>query len=105
MGIGPVPASRKALERAGLALDAMDVIEINEAFAAQVLACLKAMDIAHDDSRLSPNGGAIAIAHPPGASGARLALTAARPFKRPGGRYAPLPLRTDERPFGKGCFI
>src|SRR3546814_17531418 len=87
MGIGPVPASRKALERAGLALDDMDVIEINEAFAAQALACLKAMDIAHDDSRINQNGGAIAIGHPLGASGARLALTAARPLKRTGGRY------------------
>src|SRR3546814_14283906 len=80
--------SRKALERAGLALDDMDVIEINEAFAAQALACLKAMDIAHDDSRINPNGGAIAIGHPLGASGARLALTAARQLKRTGGRYA-----------------
>src|SRR3546814_19201057 len=66
----------------------MDMIEINEAFAAQALACLKAMDIAHDDSRINPNGGAIAISHPLGASGARLALKAARQLKRTGGRYA-----------------
>src|SRR3546814_7211022 len=76
MGIGPVPASRKALERAGLALDDMDVIEINEAFVAQVLACLKAIDIAHDDSRLNPNGIAIQIVQHLGASGARQIETA-----------------------------
>ena len=88
MGLGPVPASRKALERAGLTLDDMDVIEINEAFAAQVLGCLKQLDLAADDSRVNPNGGAIAIGHPLGASGARLALTAARQLARSNGRYA-----------------
>lgn len=88
MGIGPVAASQKALARAGLILKDMDVIEINEAFAAQVLACLKGLGIAFDDKRVNPNGGAIAVGHPLGASGARLALTAARQLQRGGGRYA-----------------
>lgn len=88
MGIGPVAASNKALARVGLTLKDMDVIEINEAFAAQVLACLKGLDVAFDDSRVNPNGGAIAVGHPLGASGARLALTAARQLQRSGGRYA-----------------
>jgi acetyl-CoA C-acetyltransferase len=87
-GIGPVPATRKALERARLTLDQIDVIEINEAFASQVLACLKGLGLAEDDSRVNPNGGAIAIGHPLGASGARLALTAARELIRRRGRYA-----------------
>ena len=88
MGLGPVPASRKALARAGLTLADVDVIEINEAFAAQVLGCLKALEIAPDDSRVNPNGGAIAVGHPLGASGARLALTAVRHLQRSGGRHA-----------------
>ena len=88
MGIGPVAASKKALARAGLSVKDMDVIEINEAFAAQVLACLKGLGVAADDSRVNPNGGAIAVGHPLGASGARLALTAARQLQRTGGRYA-----------------
>jgi len=88
MGIGPVAASKKALARAGLTVKDMDIIEINEAFAAQVLSCLKGLDIALDDSRVNPNGGAIAVGHPLGASGARLALTAARQLQRSGGRYA-----------------
>ena len=88
MGLGPVPASRKALDRAGLTLADMDVIEINEAFAAQVLGCLRQLDLAADDSRINPNGGAIAIGHPLGSSGARLALTAARQLRRANGRYA-----------------
>jgi acetyl-CoA C-acetyltransferase len=88
MGFGPVPASNKALERAGLTLEDMDVIEINEAFAAQVLACLKGFGLPLDDKRVNPNGGAIAVGHPLGASGARLALTAARQLQRTGGRYA-----------------
>jgi acetyl-CoA C-acetyltransferase len=88
MGIGPVAASKKALARAGLTIKDMDVIEINEAFAAQVLACLKGLDVAFDDNRVNPNGGAIAVGHPLGASGARLALTAARQLQRTGGRYA-----------------
>ncbi len=88
MGIGPVAASKKALERAGLTIKDMDIIEINEAFAAQVLSCLKGLGVAFDDKRVNPNGGAIAMGHPLGASGARLALTAARQLQRSGGRYA-----------------
>ena len=88
MGYGPVPAVRKALERAGLGLEVMDIIEINEAFAAQALGCLKGLDVAFDDSRVNPNGGAIAVGHPLGASGARLALTVARQLQETGGRYA-----------------
>ncbi len=88
MGLGPVPASRKALERAGLTLEQMDVIELNEAFASQVLGCTKQLGLANDDPRLNPNGGAIAIGHPLGASGARLALTAMRQLERIDGRYA-----------------
>jgi 3-oxoadipyl-CoA thiolase len=88
MGFGPVPASMKALERAGLTLKDVDVIEINEAFAAQVLACVKGFGLALEEPRVNPNGGAIAVGHPLGASGARLALTAARQLQRSGGRYA-----------------
>ena len=88
MGYGPVPAAHKALDRAGVTLADMDVVEINEAFAAQVLACMKGLDMAFDDSRINPNGGAIAIGHPLGASGARIALTATRQLHRTGGRYA-----------------
>jgi 3-oxoadipyl-CoA thiolase len=88
MGIGPVAASKKALARAGLEIKDMDIIEINEAFAAQVLSCLKGLGVALDDNRVNPNGGAIAVGHPLGASGARLALTAARQLQRSGGRYA-----------------
>ena len=88
MGLGPVPASAKALQRAGLALKDMDVIEINEAFATQVLGCLQQMGLSASDQRLNPNGGAIAIGHPLGCSGARLALTALRQLERTGGRYA-----------------
>ena len=88
MGLGPVPASQKALARAGLTLGDMDVIEINEAFASQVLGCLKLMKLAPDDERVNPNGGAIAVGHPLGASGARLVLTATHQLQRTGGRYA-----------------
>ncbi|HEY3919786.1 MAG TPA: 3-oxoadipyl-CoA thiolase [Stellaceae bacterium] len=88
MGLGPVPASAKALERAGLTLKDMDVIELNEAFASQVLGCLKMMGVDFADDRVNPNGGAIAIGHPLGASGARLALTATRQLHKIGGRYA-----------------
>jgi acetyl-CoA C-acetyltransferase len=88
MGIGPVPAAKKALARAGLTIKDMDIIEINEAFAAQVLSCLKGLGVAEDDKRVNPNGGAIAIGHPLGASGARLALTTARQLQRSGGKYA-----------------
>jgi acetyl-CoA C-acetyltransferase len=88
MGLGPVPASHKALERAGLSFKDIDVIELNEAFASQVLGCLKMMGIDFNDDRVNPNGGAIAIGHPLGASGARLALTATRQLHKTGGRYA-----------------
>ncbi|WP_323381971.1 3-oxoadipyl-CoA thiolase [Myxococcus dinghuensis] len=88
MGLGPVPAARKALERAGLSLGDVSVIEINEAFAPQVLGCLKLLELDADDSRVNPNGGAIAVGHPLGASGARLALTAARQLQVAGGRHA-----------------
>ncbi|MBI3055709.1 MAG: acetyl-CoA C-acyltransferase, partial [Betaproteobacteria bacterium] len=88
MGIGPVAASKKALARAGLSINDMDIIEINEAFATQVLSCLKGLGVAFDDKRVNPNGGAIAVGHPLGASGTRLALTAARQLQRSGGRYA-----------------
>lgn len=88
MGYGPVPASEKALARAGLSLKDMDVIEINEAFAAQVLGCTTRLGIDPTDSRLNPNGGAIAVGHPLGASGARIALTATRQLERSGGRFA-----------------
>jgi acetyl-CoA C-acetyltransferase len=88
MGLGPVQAIPKALARAGLTLADMDVIEINEAFASQVLGCLKLLGLPFDDARVNPNGGAIAVGHPLGASGARLALTAARELERRRGRYA-----------------
>ena len=87
-GIGPVYASEKALKRAGLTLDQMDVIELNEAFAAQSLACTRKMGLADDDSRVNPNGGAIAIGHPLGMSGARLLQTAAIQLQKTQKRYA-----------------
>jgi 3-oxoadipyl-CoA thiolase len=88
MGIGPVYASQKALERAGLALNDMHLIEFNEAFAAQVLACTRELGLADNDSRINPNGGAIAIGHPLGMTGARILLAAARELHRTGGKYA-----------------
>jgi len=88
MGLGPVPAIRKALERSGHRLADMDVIEINEAFAPQVLGCLKELGVAFDDRRVNPNGGAVAVGHPLGCSGARLALTALRELERSGGKRA-----------------
>jgi 3-oxoadipyl-CoA thiolase len=88
MGMGPVPSSRKVLAHAGLTLDQMDVIELNEAFAAQSLACLREFGVSDDDPRVNPNGGAIAIGHPLGMSGARLLLTAAIQLQQTGGRYA-----------------
>jgi acetyl-CoA acyltransferase len=88
MGIGPVSASQLALKRAGLTLDQVDLIELNEAFAAQVLACTRQLGLADNDPRINPYGGAIALGHPLGMSGARLALTAARELKRSGKRFA-----------------
>src|SRR3546814_742685 len=88
MGLGPVPAANKVLDRAGLTLAEIDVIELNEAFASQALACMKLLGIAADDSRVNAYGGAIAIGHPLGMSGARIALTAARQLVAGGGRHA-----------------
>ena len=88
MGMGPVPAARRALELAGIALADIDIIELNEAFAAQSLGCLRALGIADDDPRVNPNGGAIALGHPLGMSGARLLLTASHELQRTGRRYA-----------------
>jgi acetyl-CoA acyltransferase len=88
MGIGPVEASKKALQRAGLTLDQIDIIELNEAFAAQSLACLRAMNIADNDPRVNPNGGAIALGHPLGMSGARILQTAAIELHKQHKKYA-----------------
>jgi acetyl-CoA acyltransferase len=87
MGIGPAPASQKVLARAGLTIAQMDVIELNEAFASQALATLRELGVADDDPRVNPNGGAIALGHPLGASGARLILSAAETLQETGGRY------------------
>jgi 3-oxoadipyl-CoA thiolase len=87
MGIGPAPAAQKLLKRLGLTLDQLDVIELNEAFAAQGLAVLRQLGVPDDDARVNPNGGAIALGHPLGMSGARLAGTAALELERTGGRY------------------
>jgi acetyl-CoA acetyltransferase family protein len=88
MGIGPVLATKKALAKAGLSLNDMSVIELNEAFAAQSLACLRQLGIADDDPRVNPNGGAIAIGHPLGMSGARITYSAALELQKTQGRYA-----------------
>ena len=88
MGIGPAPASEKVLKMAGLTIDQIDVIELNEAFAAQGLATLRLLNVADNDPRVNPYGGAIALGHPLGASGARLATTAMYHLHRTGGRYA-----------------
>jgi 3-oxoadipyl-CoA thiolase len=88
MGFGPSPAVRKVLAQTGLSLDQMDVIELNEAFAAQALAVTRSLGLADDATHVNPNGGAIALGHPLGASGGRLAMTAAYQLKRTGGRYA-----------------
>ncbi len=88
MGFGPAPAVRKVLAKAGLTLDQMDVIELNEAFAAQALAVLRDLGLKDDEARVNPNGGAIALGHPLGMSGARLVTTASYELARRGGRYA-----------------
>jgi len=88
MGIGPAPATQKVLALTGLTMDQMDVIELNEAFAAQGLAVLRLLGVRDDDPRVNPNGGAIALGHPLGASGARLATTAVNQLHKSGGRYA-----------------
>ena len=88
MGIGPVPSTAAALERAGLTLDEIDVIELNEAFAAQVLACLREWKIDPQDERLNPNGSGISLGHPLGATGARILATLAHELHRREGRYA-----------------
>jgi acetyl-CoA acetyltransferase family protein len=88
MGIGPVPATQKLLARTGLTIGQMDVIELNEAFASQALATLRALGLPDDAAHVNPNGGAIALGHPLGMSGARMVLTAARHLRRTGGRYA-----------------
>jgi acetyl-CoA acetyltransferase family protein len=87
MGIGPAPATSKLLARHGLSIDRVDVIELNEAFAAQALAVTRQLGLADDAANVNPNGGAIAIGHPLGASGARLALTLVRQLQASGGRY------------------
>jgi acetyl-CoA acetyltransferase len=88
MGIGPVPACQKVLARAGLTIDQIDVIELNEAFASQGIATLRALGVAEDAPHVNANGGAIALGHPLGMSGARLVMTAALQLKRTQGRYA-----------------
>ena len=88
MGMGPAPATRKVLAKAGLKLSDISVIELNEAFAAQALAVTRDLGLADDDPRVNPNGGAIAIGHPLGASGARLVTTAMYHMSNTGGKYA-----------------
>ncbi|MDB5420432.1 MAG: beta-ketoadipyl CoA thiolase, partial [Brevundimonas sp.] len=86
MGIGPVPATRKLTERLGIGLDRFDAIELNEAFASQALAVLRGLDIAADDSRVNPNGGAIALGHPLGMSGSRILMTLVHQLEASGGK-------------------
>ena len=88
MGIGPVEASNRALAKAGLTMNDIDIIELNEAFAAQALACTRQWELADDDPRLNPNGGAIAIGHPLGMTGARIAYSAALELQLTGKKYA-----------------
>jgi acetyl-CoA acetyltransferase len=87
MGIGPVPATQKLLEHTGLSIKQMDVIELNEAFAAQAVAVLRRLGVPEDAPHVNPSGGAISLGHPLGASGARLVMTAIRYLHRTGGRY------------------
>jgi acetyl-CoA acyltransferase len=88
MGIGPVEATRKALKRAGLTLDDMDILEMNEAFSAQILSCSRALGLEDNDVRINPNGGAIAIGHPLGMTGARMLNTAAIELHEQNKKYA-----------------
>jgi acetyl-CoA acetyltransferase len=88
MGIGPVTASLKALEHAGMTLDQMDILELNEAFAAQVLSCTRALGLSDNDPRINPNGGAIALGHPLGMSGTRLLQTAAIELHKQNKKFA-----------------
>jgi acetyl-CoA acetyltransferase len=88
MGIGPAPATQKLLKRLNMTIDQFDVIELNEAFASQGLAVLRMLGVADDDPRVNPNGGAIALGHPLGMSGARLVTTASYQLQRTGGRFA-----------------
>jgi acetyl-CoA acetyltransferase len=88
MGIGPVPATTKLLKRLGLSLDDMDILEFNEAFAAQSLACTRKLGLDDDDPRINPQGGAIALGHPLGMSGSRLVITAMYQLQRTGGKLA-----------------
>jgi acetyl-CoA acyltransferase len=88
MGIGPVPATRRLLGRLGMSLDGVDLIELNEAFAAQALACTRELGLADDDPRINPQGGAIALGHPLGMSGARLVATAVHQMRRTGARLS-----------------
>jgi len=88
MGMGPVPASKKVLAKAGLKLEKMDVVELNEAFASQALATMRQLGLKDDAANVNPNGGAIAIGHPLGASGARLVITATYQLLRTNGKYA-----------------
>jgi acetyl-CoA acetyltransferase family protein len=88
MGIGPVKASKKALAKVGLSIDDMDIIELNEAFSAQSIACIREMGLKDDDPRINPNGGAIALGHPLGVSGTRIIQTAALELQQKNKRYA-----------------
>ena len=87
MGIGPVKASELALERAGISFDDLDAIELNEAFAAQALACIRLLGLSDDDPRINPNGGGISLGHPLGVTGSRILLAAARQLRRTGGKF------------------
>jgi acetyl-CoA acetyltransferase family protein len=87
MGIGPVQATKKVLEKTGLTLDQMDVLEFNEAFSAQALACIRELGLADDDPRINPNGGAIAIGHPLGMSGTRIVQALVNELKRSNGKF------------------